>query len=170
MSKTVSSAAVSRHHRGKQSGAVWERVARSGRTNDHRTWAFFLSSQSAMQAIALNRGFREENTSTLGSRKETQSLNNRFFRRLLYKLIMCAGCLRNPFSIQFTSIDIQHSHDNTYNIHHNTYITQHTHHTDTTQTRTSLPPSVVFMMIHDNLLIACGDTSFTWRLGNGGHL
>ena len=39
------------HHRGKQSGAVWERVAPSRRTNDHRTWDFFLSSQSAMQAL-----------------------------------------------------------------------------------------------------------------------
>ena len=40
-----------RHSRGKQSGAVWERVARSRRTSDHRTWEIFLSSQSAMQAL-----------------------------------------------------------------------------------------------------------------------
>ena len=67
-----------RHHRGKQSGAVWERVAPSRRTNDHRTWAFFLSSQSAMQAMlpgldvpwmagirdSTKQGFRVENTST----------------------------------------------------------------------------------------------------------
>ena len=40
-----------RHRRGKQSGAVWERVAPSRRTNDHRTWEIFLSRQSAMQAM-----------------------------------------------------------------------------------------------------------------------
>ena len=43
---------IVRHHRGNQSGAIWERVARSRRTNDHRTWEFFLSNQSAMQAVA----------------------------------------------------------------------------------------------------------------------
>ena len=82
------------HRRGKQSGAVWERVAPSRRTNDHRTWAFFLSSQSAMQA-------------------------------------MLPGLHTRSFNIQFTGLDVQYSHDNTYNIHHNTYIAQHTPHTQT---------------------------------------
>ena len=76
-----------RHHRGKQSGAVWERVAPSRRTNDHRTWAFFLSSQSAMQAMlpgldvprkvgishSTKQGFRVENTSTHSVREKKRN-------------------------------------------------------------------------------------------------
>ena len=50
-----------------------------------------------------------------------------------------------------TQVDTHHV---TYN--HNT-TTQYT--TDTTRTRTSFPPSVMFIVIHDKLLIAFGDDS-----------
>ena len=77
----------------------------------------------------------------------------------MYQLMKCAGCLRNPFNV-FTSFDIQCSRDNTHDIRHNTIITHDIrHNTDTTQTRTSFPPSVEFMMMHDKLLIAFGDES-----------
>ena len=63
---------------------------------------------------------------TLGSRMETQSLNNRFFRSLLYWLITRAGCLCNQPILQCIGLDSARTQQQV-----DTHTTSHTTHSTT---------------------------------------
>ena len=86
-----------------------------------------------------------------------------FFEACCTSFLMCTVCIFNQPIFQIIGLDSARTQQQVHtHTHHVTYNTQYnnTIHQRHTETFTSLFPSVVFMMTHDNLLIACGDGDF----------